>query len=159
MPASDYKQFLPETMKKHVFISYSHDNIAFRQELQKFLVNIERGNLIEIWQDGMIETGDDWDEKIKENLKNADICILLVSQNFIASNYVHEIEFKKIMEKRVKENCRIIPVLIKQSDWQNWKVYPDDISNKLTEAQIKDYSIGRFQFLPVDNKKKIKANQ
>jgi internalin A len=160
MTASDYRQFLPEdkktTRKKSVFISYSHDDIEFRKESQKFLVNIERDNLIEIWQDGMIETGADWDEKMKENLKNADICILLVSQDFIASNYVHETEFKKIMEKRVNENCQIIPVLVKESDWQNWKVYPDDISNKLNQEQVKDYSIGRFQFLPVDNKKRLK---
>ena len=139
------------SMKK-VFISYSHDDIAMRQTLQQYLINLERDGLIEIWQDGLIQAGEDWDKKIKQGLENADICILLLSQPFIASNYVHETEFRTIMEKRNNETCQIIPVLLKDCDWKNWKVYPPDVMKSLGE-EAPEYKIGSFQFLPEENKR------
>jgi hypothetical protein len=147
-------QKLP-AMKK-VFISYSHDDIQYRQEMQKYLVNLERDGLIEIWQDGLIQAGEDWDKKIKAGLENADLSIMLLSQSFITSNYIHEVEFRKIMEKRMNGNSRILPVLVKACDWKNWKVYPKDVLAELNEENSKDYKIGTFQFLPIDDEKRVK---
>ena len=142
------------SMKK-VFISYSHDDIICRKDLQQFLVNIERDGLIEIWQDGLIQAGDDWDKKIKQSLETADICILLLSQSFIASNYVHEVEFKTIMERRNNGSCRIIPVLVKDCDWQHWKVTPPNVLDA-AKKDTPEYKIGSYQFLPVDESKRLK---
>ena len=91
-----YSPFFSKEIKKpkKVFISYSHDDLEYRKELQKYLINMERENLIEVWQDGMIQPGTDWDLTIKENLEKAEVIILLVSQSFIASNYIHEKELK-----------------------------------------------------------------
>ncbi len=142
--------------KKKVFISYSHDDIGSRKKMQQYLVNIEREGLIEIWQDGLIKAGEDWDKNIKIIMQNADICILLISQELISSSYAHEVEFKTIMERHKNDKCRIIPILIKDCDWKNWHVYPPDIAEALGKKKT-DYQISNFQFLPLDKNKRVKA--
>jgi internalin A len=158
-PVTAFKRFIPDKiknkMKKTVFICYSHEDIAFTDSLKKYLDTIKSDGLIDIWDDGLLEGGDIWDNKIKTGLMAADICILMVSQDLIVSKYVKEVEFKKIMEKRRREECRILPVLVKSCDWKNWKVYPDSISVKLT-AGNDFYSIKSFQFLPLDEKRRMK---
>jgi internalin A len=156
MPVSLFSFIKKTAVMKNVFISYSHNDIQYRQELQQFLVNLVRDGLIEIWQDGLIQAGEDWDKKIKEGLEKADICILLLSQSFIVSNYVHEVEFKNIMEGRKSGTSRIIPVLIRECDWKNWKVYPQNVLDEM-HNEGKDYKIGSFQFLPLDENKRVKA--
>ena len=141
---------------KTVFISYSHDDIQARRELQKFLINPEREGLIEIWQDGLIEPGTDWDKAIKARIETADIIIMLISQSFIASNYIYEVELKKALEKAsVKEGqneVRIIPFLLSSCDWQEWKAV------NVSETEKNDGKISKFQFMPQhedDNKLKL----
>jgi hypothetical protein len=143
--------------KKHnkVFISYSHDDAEYRKELQQYLVNLEREGTIEIWQDGIIKAGEDWDKKIREGLEKADVCIMLLSQSFIVSNYVHETEYKRIMEKQAKGTTRIIPVLLKECDWKNWNVYPENVVEKINNDNTSIFKIGTFQFLPVTKEKRL----
>jgi hypothetical protein len=154
IPVSPFAPFTHKKLAgmKNVFISYSHDDLAARQTMQQYLINLVRDGLIEIWQDGLIQAGEDWDKKIKTSLETADICILLVSQSFIASTYSHEVEFKTIMENRKKETTRIIPVLLRDCDWKNWKVYPPEILKSLGEDAT-NFAIGNFQFLPEENKR------
>jgi internalin A len=128
-----------------VFISYSHDDMTYRLALQKFLVNLERENLIEIWQDGLINAGDLWSDKIENNLEAADIVILLVSQSFIASSYVYEVEMAKTLKKVTEGTTKIIPVLLSECDWRSWKVLPEGFK---TDEPIK---VGDYQFLPADD--------
>ena len=160
LPISEFKILFNMEPKKprtrQVFISYAHDDIEFKKELQSFLVNIERDKLIKIWQDELLSAGDNWDNKIKAAMSNADICVLLLSQSLINSSYSHETEFKTIMEKRAAGTSLIIPLLIKDCDWKNWKVYPDSVASGLAEDEIKNYSIGTFQFLPLDDTKRVK---
>ncbi len=141
---------------KNVFISYSHDDIQFRQQMETYLINLKRDGLINVWQDGQLQPGDDWDMAIKSSLQKADICIMLLSQSFIVSNYVHEVEFKAVMENRKSDNCRIIPVLIKACDWKNWKVYPQEVLDTMSKEDNTNYKIASFQFLPLDENQRLK---
>lgn len=138
---------------KNVFISYSHDDIQYRLELQKFLINPEREGLIEIWQDGMIEPGTDWDKAIKTKIETADIIIMLISQSFIASNYVHEVELKKALEKALTNEARIIPILLSSCDWKDWKAYPSGVN--FPEAEKNKGKISKFQFMPLDDSQRL----
>lgn len=144
-----------EKKTQQVFISYSHDDTAYRKELQQYLVNLERDGTIKLWQDGLIQPGDAWDTKIKDSLEQADIIILLVSQSFIASNYVHEVEMRTALERAANGNARIIPVLLKNCDWAQWKVLPDT----LNEQQVHEGkgSVGTYQFFPMDENQRLKA--
>jgi len=137
---------------KKVFISYSHDDIEYRRDLQKYLINLERENLIEIWQDGMIQPGTDWDRTIRENLEAADIVILLVSQNFIASNYIYEVELKTALRKLIKDKSPVLPILIKNCDFQNWKAVPE---NGDSQSEEEATSLSAFQFMPHNQEQRL----
>lgn len=144
--------FQPFTLKslrktKSVFISYSHIDKEFRDTVLTFLINLERDKLINIWQDGLINPGDQWDEKIKSGIENADIILLLVSQDFINSTYVHEVEMKRAVEKAQNKTAQIIPFLLRSCDWKKWKVLPREISDVVLKSD--KGVIGRFQFLPL----------
>ena len=106
---------------------------------------MERENLIEVWQDGMIQPGTDWDLTIKENLEQADVIILLVSQSFIASNYIHEVELRKTMEKQMNGTAQFFPILIKNCDYRTWKALPQKVVDDLQSEEV---SLSQFQFIP-----------
>lgn len=156
---TSYKTFihpqLLKKMKKSVFVCYSHENIKDKQNLQKFLNNLITDGLIDLWEDGQIDAGDDWDQKIKNKLETADICILLVSQDLITSKYVNDVEFKRILERQMNKDCRVIPVILKPCDWKYWRVYPDDIIRNLENFDEKQFSIKTFQFLPLNTKRQM----
>lgn len=130
---------------KKIFISYSHQDVYYRTELNKYLVTLERDSLIEIWQDTMISGGEDWNEKIQLKLKEADIVIMLVSQDFIASTYIYENEVKKALSQASVTKTQIVPILIKDCDWEHWKVLPDNLN--IQQLNNNQYKMDRFQFL------------
>ncbi len=133
---------------KKVFISYSHDDLKYRKELQKYLINLERTKEIEIWQDGLIDEGEEWDKTIKKSLEEAEIIIMLVSQSFIASSYVHEIEMANAMKRKKSEEVIIFPVLLSNCDWQEWKIFSKEVDEEKLKAN--EWKIGDFQFFPRD---------
>jgi predicted GTPase len=69
-----------------IFIAYSHEDIALKNELKKFLRPLLREERISLWDDFDIEAGEEWDAKIKERLYGADVVLLLVSSDSLASD-------------------------------------------------------------------------
>jgi internalin A len=102
-----------------VFYSYSHKDESLRNELETHLTLLHRQGLIESWHDRDIEAGDEWRRKIDENLERADIILLLVSADFIASDYCYEIELKRALERHAKNEARVIPVYVRDANWRN----------------------------------------
>lgn len=94
-----------------LFCSYSHRDESLRNKLETHLKLLQRRGLIETWHDRKIEAGDDWKRKIDENLERADIILLLVSAEFIASDYCYAIEMKRALEREKKGEARVIPVI------------------------------------------------
>src|SRR5438105_15028474 len=76
----------------NVFISYSHDDIALRKELDKHLRTLKDAKIINIWTDSDIMPGTEWETQILDNLKNAQIILLLVSSDFLASEFCQSVE-------------------------------------------------------------------
>ncbi|MEM9544953.1 MAG: leucine-rich repeat domain-containing protein [Bacteroidota bacterium] len=153
-----FNAFMPKDFPqpKKVFVSYAHDDIHYRKELQKYLINLEREDKIEIWQDGQIEPGEDWDAKILSKLKEADWVIMLVSQNFIASNYIYEKELQTALEKvGEKEGTRIIPILIANCDWKNWKALPKGVAKEMQKGNHDLTNVSAFSFLPMNDEHRV----
>jgi internalin A len=100
-----------------VFVSYSRKDERLLNELKTHLSPLRRLRLIETWDDREIEAGDDWREKIHENLERADIIILLVSANFIDSDYCFEKEFRRALERHKKREARVVPVIVQDVNW------------------------------------------
>jgi internalin A len=105
-----------------VFVSYSHRDERQLNELKTHLSPLERLKLIETWYDRRIVAGEDFGQKINENIDGADIILLLVSADFIASKYCFEIEMKRALERHTNKEARVVPVIVRDV---NWKVIPE----------------------------------
>lgn len=102
-----------------LFVSYAHQDESLKNELLNHLANLRRQQLILPWHDRDIHASDDWKHQIDSHLATADIILLLVSSDFIASDYCHEVEMRRAIERHEAGEARIIPVFLRQCDWQN----------------------------------------
>ena len=100
-----------------LFYSYSHKDERLRNELETHLKLLQREGVIATWHDRKIEAGDDWKQKIDENLERADLILLLVSADFIASDYCYEKEMTRALERHDAGEARVIPVILRDVDW------------------------------------------
>jgi internalin A len=101
-----------------VFYSYAHKDEQLRNEMETHLKILEHQGLISPWHDRMIRPSDDWAGEIDVNLKIADIILLLVSADFIASKYCYSVEMKLALERHEAGEARVIPVIIRDVNWK-----------------------------------------
>lgn len=102
----------------NIFISYSHDDDDLRNELDKHLMGLQREGTINTWDDHGIFAGEEFEDKINANLESADIILLLISSNFIASDYCYCKEMTRAMERHHAREAKVIPVILHPFDWE-----------------------------------------
>lgn len=102
-----------------LFFSYCHVDEALRDRLEKHLSMMKNQGLIETWHDRGIMAGDDLDTSIDSNLESADIILLLVTADFLASKYCFSIEMKRALERQQEGTARVIAVILEHCDWQS----------------------------------------
>jgi TIR domain len=86
-----------------IFVSYSHSDDVWLKRLRTFLAPHLRGEKLQLWDDSQIVPGADWSEEIGRALNHARVAVLLVSPDFLASDYVHEVELPAILERLGKD--------------------------------------------------------
>ncbi|MEZ4921067.1 MAG: leucine-rich repeat domain-containing protein [Saprospiraceae bacterium] len=101
-----------------IFFSYSHDDKDMREALDKHLAPLKRTGSAISWFDGEIQPGQNWEESIRKNLKSADVILLLISHNFINSDFIWENELSPALERHERGECRVIPVLLSPCFWE-----------------------------------------
>ena len=102
-----------------LFYSYSHRDEALRDELQTHLSLLQNQGIISAWHDRRIEAGTEWDGIIRKELDEADLILLLISADFVASRYIWDIEIKRAMQRHEEGTARVIPVILRPVDaWQ-----------------------------------------
>ncbi len=101
-----------------VFISYSHADEELCQEFQTHLSQLQHDGLIESWHDRKITGGEEWKGKIDEKLNSAQIILLLISPDFLASQYCYDIEMARGLERHQAGEARVIPIILRPSDWR-----------------------------------------
>lgn len=102
-----------ETAVNTVFVSYSHKDNAFLGRLRVHLKPLERQGLMDMWDDSRIDAGDQWKAAIEEALGRARVAILLVSADFLASEFIVENELPPLLAKAESDGTRIVPVIVK----------------------------------------------
>jgi hypothetical protein len=107
-----------DVMAIEVFISYSHNDRALRDELEIHLSNLKRQGIISSWYDGDITPGTEWERQIMERLRSAQIVLLLISADFIHSDFCYSIEMKQAIDRHHAGVVRVIPILLRPTDWQ-----------------------------------------
>lgn len=106
-------------MAARVFISYAHKDEPLLQELAAQLKILERNGLIEHWHDRKIIPGEAWDERIKAELEAADIILLLVSHDFINSDYCWGVEIARAIARHDAKTACVIPIVLRDCLWQD----------------------------------------
>lgn len=109
---------MTETHPRRVFISYSHKDDEHREKLVIALSQLQRDGLIERWDDRRISGGSEWAGQIDANLNAADIIILLVSPDFLASRYCYDVEMRRALERHDKHEARVVPIILRPCDWK-----------------------------------------
>jgi hypothetical protein len=102
----------------NVFYSYAHVDATLRDELDNHLSLLRQSGFITQWYDRNISAGTDWVDQIDQHLNTAHIILLLVSSDFLASNYCYSIEMKRALERHEAGEARVIPILLRPVDWQ-----------------------------------------
>ncbi|HYP39092.1 MAG TPA: FxSxx-COOH system tetratricopeptide repeat protein [Chloroflexia bacterium] len=101
-----------------IFISYAHEDENLRKELEKHLSILTRRKMIIGWQDRKIIPGHNWKKEIDEKLNTAKVILLLVSADFLASDYCYGIEMKKALQRDKVKEARVIPVILRDVYWR-----------------------------------------
>lgn len=114
---ADPERFAPPPVTrrkpKTVFISYSHVDNGVMERLLVHLKPLERENVIDAWTDTRIHAGADWQDAIAEALEAAAAAILLVSADFLASDFIVDNELPPLLESAAQEGTLVVPVIIK----------------------------------------------
>lgn len=103
----------PNKIKSKIFISYSHDDTVWLKRLQTNLKALKRAkDCFEDWDDTKIKASDNWKEEIDKALQNSSVAILLVSQSFLGSDFIHDNELPKLLEKAENNGTKIYSLIL-----------------------------------------------
>ena len=102
----------------NIFIAYAREDASYQQELRKHLRILERNNNIKIWYDGEILPGQKWNEEIEAQLERADIFLMLLSADFINSDYAYTKEMRQALERHERGEAIVIPIIARACSWQ-----------------------------------------
>ena len=103
----------------NIFFAYSREDSILRDRLDKHLSGLKRKNYVNTWYDGKIDAGKEWEKEIDLNLSKADIVLLLISADFIASDYCYDVEMTKAISRHEKGDAVIIPIILNPCDWSD----------------------------------------
>ena len=96
-----------------LFFSYSHRDEALRNELETHLTILKRQHVISTWRHRTIGAGQAFDRELSQHLEEAEIILLLVSPDFLASDYCYEIEMKRALERHESRDARVVPIILR----------------------------------------------
>lgn len=105
--------------KIKIFYSYSHKDETYREELETHLSLLRRKNVIDEWHDRKIDPGDKWRHEIDEALGAADVVLLLVTPDFLASDFCYEKEMKRALERHADGYIVVIPIIVRPVDFED----------------------------------------
>jgi hypothetical protein len=108
-----------------IFISYSHKDEAFKDELVTMLSGLQRRGVVDTWQDRSIEAGDEWYKSIQDAMDKCDLALLLVSPDYIASRFIQEVEQPKLFQRRKEMQLRVIPIVVRSCPWKSEPILKD----------------------------------
>jgi TIR domain len=136
-----------------IFFSYARKDELLRDELAKHLKPLRQEGIIRDWHDREIPPGAEWQNEIDRHLESAQIILLLISADFLASDYCYGFELKRALERHESNEACVIPVILRSCDWQKTKF------GKLA-ALPTDWTLDIFRFVasqiyPLANNRRI----
>ena len=115
-----YEQATP----KRIFVSYSHRDVKWLNIIKPFLRPLERDGSIDLWSDTRINAGHHWRQEIEDALSRADIALLLVSSDFLASDFIASEELPKILEQATEGRTMVYSIIVRPSSFERSPLEP-----------------------------------
>jgi len=128
-----------------VFVSYSSKDKRFKDELLKQLKVLAQQDIISTWHDGLLVPGQQWNAEIVEHLNSSRVILLLISPDFLTSDYVNKVELKVAADRHKRKEACVIPVLVRNVN--AWKSQP-----------FGDLRLGDLQAVPTGEKFVVEWN-
>ncbi|HZF13506.1 MAG TPA: toll/interleukin-1 receptor domain-containing protein, partial [Thermoanaerobaculia bacterium] len=100
-----------------VFVSYSHEDEGWKDRVVQHLKVLEPEGVLEVWHDRSIGAGADWQQELESAMERAAVAVLLVSADFLSSEFILEIEVPYLLERRTAGALTIIPVIARHCAW------------------------------------------
>jgi internalin A len=144
----------PPRRAKKVFLSYSHNNTHWLGRLRTHLGGLRRSKEIEVWTDQETLPGEQWDKVILEKLKEADVFIMLLSADFISSEYIWNKELKNAFEDYKTKGKILIPVYTEPFDLHALPGIHEVIDK---DGHVQSLKIQDFDIIPKDASGQLKA--
>ena len=107
-----------------IFCSYSHarQDEALRAAFTKSMSPWVRKKVVQIWHDGRNLAGDNWAPNIDEHLNSADIVVLLVSPDFLSSDFCCDKEMVRALERMQRKEALVVPIIVRPSNWKETRL-------------------------------------
>ena len=102
-----------------LFFSYSHRDEHYRNELEIHLSVLKRNGVISTWHDRRIQPGTEFANEISQHLEEADVILLLVSPDFLASDYCFDLEMSRAIERHESGEAVVLPIIVRACDWHD----------------------------------------
>ena len=99
--------------RDQAFISYSHQDREHLARLRVHMRPFERMGLVEVWVDTRLQAGDEWRARIHEAIDRASVAVLLISADFLASDFISNHELPALLSAAQAQGVRILPVILK----------------------------------------------
>ncbi len=109
----------PDPDRRTVFICYSQKDENLKKELLTHLGVLVYANLIEVWSDDRIDAGSGWKSEISEAINRAQVAILLISANFLTSEFIQKWEIPELLRRRDSGELVIYPVIARPCSWKS----------------------------------------
>ncbi len=104
-----------------VFISYSHKDRQWRDELKTMLDPfIDQG--LRVWDDTEIQPGEIWEDEIKKALGRAKVAVLVVTKNFFASEFIKKVEWFPLLDAAQKDGATIFWIYFGSCNYENTQI-------------------------------------
>ncbi len=112
------------------FIIYAHEDRSTVNAIRGQLRIFEKREVLQIWDDGEILAGQDWDKSIKLKLESAQLILLFISVDFLNSEYIEKTELQAALQRHRDGEAKLIPIIVRPCFWQEY------------------FELGKFQALP-----------
>jgi hypothetical protein len=108
----------PPPGKPTVVISYSHQDEAWKDKLATQLTVLQKLGLLDPWDDRRIGAGLDWRPAMQAAMDRAAVAVLLISADYLSSDFIMGEEAPRLMQRRAEEGLRVIPLVVRPCPWR-----------------------------------------
>ena len=143
-----------------IFICYSHQDSQWFERVSQYLKTFEILGIAEPWSDRKLKIGEEWDQTIKDNLKQANAAVLLISQAFLTSQYIRNVEVPAILAKReIDPHFVILPIVLELCLLEKTTFKYPDAQKGPKEISLSVFQTANSPSQPLDGLPKHEQNQ